>query len=493
MPPTVQSEFDERQRAFVERMRGRGLEALESGTIVIIPSISFDAAELRKIVGITHYEERMLFALGWLSNPDLRIVFVTSEPIDEAIIDYYLSFLDEPQSAKARLQLVHLDDARPCALAAKLLERDDVLDRLRSEVDGRDDAYILTFNVTRWERAIADRLQTPLYGPSPEAIALGSKSGSRRVAREANVPVLPGREDLFSVAELESAIDRLRAEEGGLEALVVKLNNGFSGQGNAVIEAADLLSPLTESPTVFCASDESWPTYSPKIAAEGAIVEQLVRHPRLISPSVQLRVVPGGKVEVISTHDQILGGPDEQVYLGCRFPAQAGYRQAIMEYGRAVAGVLQSVGVIGSFGIDFVGLPRAGGYDLHLGEINLRMGGTTHPFLMACMVTGGMLDEDTGELVVEGRPKYYVASDNLKSERYRSLTPERAIKVLERNGLAFNRGTGTGATLHLLGALRAFGKLGAVCIADSSEEAAAIYDEVSATLDEEAGQSFGRN
>ena len=493
MPPTAQSEFDERQRAFVERMRGRGLEALESGTIVIIPSISFDAAELRKIVGITHYEERMLFALLWLGNPDLRIIFVTSEPIDEAIVDYYLSFLDEPHAARARLQLVHLDEARPCALAAKLLERDDVLGELKSAIDGRDNAYILTFNVSPWERAIANRLQTPLYGPSPEAVALGSKSGSRRVAREANVPLLPGREDLFSVDELEDAIDRLRAEEPGLEALVLKLNNGFSGQGNAVIEAADLLSPLTESPTVFCASDEAWPAYSAKVAAEGAIVEQLVRHDRLISPSVQLRVIPGGKVEVISTHDQILGGPDDQVYLGCRFPARSEYRKAIMEYGRAVAGVLQSVGVIGSFGIDFVGLPEADGYALHLGEINLRMGGTTHPFLMARMVTGGRLDEDTGELMVDGRPKYYVASDNLKSESYRSLTPERAIKVLERTGLAFNRTRGTGATFHLLGALRPFGKLGAVCIANSPAQAALIYDEVSATLDEESGQSFGRN
>ncbi|HZK50484.1 MAG TPA: peptide ligase PGM1-related protein, partial [Actinomycetota bacterium] len=98
-----------------------------------------------------------------------------------------------------------------------------------------------------------------------------------------------------------------------------------------------------------------------------------------------------------------------------------------------------------------------------------------------------------GELVAEGSPKYYVASDNLKSDSYRSLSPERAIKVLERNGLAFNRREGTGSTLHLLGALQPFGKLGTVCIADSPEDAAALYDEVTATLEEEAGQPFGRN
>ena len=217
------------------------------------------------------------------------------------------------------------------------------------------------------------------------------------------------------MTELEEAIHDLRTNLPGLEAVVLKLNNGFSGQGNAVIELAELDSPLPATPTVFCASDETWSTYSSKIAAEGAIVEQLARHRKLISPSVQLRVVPGGDVEIVSTHDQILGGPDDQVYLGCRFPAQPEYRKEIMEHGLSVAKVLASVGVIGSFGIDFVGLPGDGGYVLNLGEINLRMGGTTHPFLMARMVTGGRLEESTGELIASGQPKSYLASDNLKS------------------------------------------------------------------------------
>ncbi|MGH2700043.1 MAG: peptide ligase PGM1-related protein [Actinomycetota bacterium] len=486
MSPTPRSgEFDRRQRAFVERMRGRGLEALESGTIVVIPSISFDESELRKIVGINHYEERMLFTLLWLRNPELRMVFVTSEPVDDSVIDYYLSFLEEPQSARKRLKMVNLDDRRPCALSAKLLEQSRVLDEIRDELRGRDRAYMLTFNVSPWERAIAEHIRVPLYGPSPDAVSLGSKSGSRRVARAAGVPVLPGREDLNSVGELEDAVAQLSAEAHGIEAVVMKLNNGFSGQGNAVIELEDLRSPLVNSPAEFCATEETWSTYSDKVAAYGAIVEQFARHERLISPSVQLRVVPGGDAEIVSTHDQILGGPGGQVYLGCRFPARSEYRTQIMEHGKAVAKVLAAAGVVGSFGIDFVGLPEGDGYALHLGEINLRMGGTTHPFLMARMITGGRLNDDTGELMAGGRPKYYVASDNLKSESYRTLTPRRAIEVLEQRGLAYDREERRGATLHLLGALRDFGKLGALSIADSPEDANALYDEVSRALDAE--------
>jgi hypothetical protein len=484
MCPTAQSvEFEERQRSFVERMRGRGLEALERGVIVVIPSISFDEAELRKIVGITFYEERMLFALLWLDNPELRIVYVTSQPVDESIIEYYLSFLVDSAGARARLNMVHLDDERPRALSSKLLEHTSGLGRIRDAIGGRDDAYILTFNVTPWERAIAERLEVPLYGPSPELVSLGSKSGSRRVAREARVPVLPGYEDLFSVEEVEDAIGRLQRDTRGIEAVVMKLNNGFSGQGNAIIDLDGLSSPLSASKTVFCAEEEHWAGYATKIAAEGAIVEQLARDPGLISPSVQLRVAPGGVVELVSTHDQILGGPDDQVYLGCRFPARPEYRAAIMAHGLRIAEVLAGVGVIGSFGIDFVGTPKGNDYDLSVGEINLRLGGTTHPFLMARMVTGGRLDSGSGELLAEGRRKYYVATDNLKSNRYRAYTPEKVIGVLEERGLAFDRGSRTGATLHLLGALSGFGKLGTVCIADSPDDANALYDEVLAALD----------
>lgn len=484
MSPTAQNaEFEQRQRAFIDRMRGRGLEALERGVIVVVPSISFDESELRKITGIAFYEERMLFALLWLANPELRIVYVTSQPVAESIVEYYLSFLEDPAGARKRVDMVHLDDPRPSALSAKVLEHEGAIERIRTAIGDRDDAYILSFNVTPWEATIAQRLCAPLYGPSPELASLGSKSGSRRVAREAGVPVLAGFEDLFSVAEIENAIDALRTQRPDAEAVVMKLNHGFSGQGNAIIEVDDLRSPLMDSDTVFCAPSEGWPSYSSKIAIEGAIVEQLARVPGLISPSVQLRVAPGGLVELVSTHDQILGGPDDQVYLGCRFPARAECRAKIMDYGSRIADVLAGVGVIGSFGIDFVGVPAARGYELSAGEINLRLGGTTHPFLMARMVTGGQLDASTGELVVDGRNKYYVATDNLYSDRYRTYTPEKVVGLLEEAGLAFDKRSLAGATLHLLGALTHFGKLGTVCIADSPEDGDVLYGEVISALD----------
>ncbi|MBV8385285.1 MAG: carboxylate-amine ligase, partial [Acidimicrobiia bacterium] len=76
----------------------------------------------------------------------------------------------------------------------------------------------------------------------------------------------------------------------------------------------------------------------------------------------------------------------------------------------------------------------------------------------------------------------YVASDNLKSQGLIGRSPAEVIRAVEDAGLAFDAGRGVGATLHLLGALPRFGKMGVTCIADSPDEAHALYEEVSALL-----------
>ena len=98
----------------------------------------------------------------------------------------------------------------PAALSEKLLHRPDVLERLRTLVDGKD-AYLLPFNVTAAERAVATSVGAPLYGPRPGLAYAGSKSGSRHIAIEAGVPVLPGREDLHSMDAVDDALRALIA------------------------------------------------------------------------------------------------------------------------------------------------------------------------------------------------------------------------------------------------------------------------------------------
>ena len=438
---------------------------------MVVPSISFPAVELAKIVAVQRYEERMLFLTLLLRKPDVRVVYVTSSPVDPAVVDYYLRFLPNPDEARERLSLVAVDDPSLGSLSSKILDRPAALARLRHLVP--EGGTMLPFNVTPAETRLAEALGLELCGAPARLTPLGSKSGSRKVAARAGVARLPGAEDLFSTDDVAAAIATLRAERPSAEAVVVKLNNGFSGQGNAILELDGLTDPLPASKTTFCANEESWSTFASKIEDEGAIVEELLRVDGLQSPSAQLRVDGDGNVEVLSTHDQILGGPEGQVYLGCRFPASPSYRSAITENARRVGAVLAAEGVGGSFGIDFLVVP---GGDVYLSEINLRMGGTTHPYWMARLATGATYDGATGELVgPTGRPVRYVASDNLKAAHLAELTPADVIERVDAAGLAFDPSTGTGAALHLLGAVPGYGKMGTTCVAETVEEADDLY------------------
>lgn len=448
------------------------ISAGAGGTLLVVPSISFPAVELAKITAIHAYEERMLFVLLLLRNPELRVVFVTSSPVDPATVDYYLRFLPDPAGARRRLTMLDAGDPAVGSLSAKLLVDPERLDAVRAALGGAG-AVLLPFNVTRAEEALAGALGAQLFGPPAGLVPLGSKSGSRQVAMRAGVPCLEGAEDLYSLEAVAGAIETIRERRPEAEAVVVKLNNGFSGIGNAIIELDGVAHPLTLSKTTFCAAEERWETYEHKIAAEGCIVEELVRAEGLASPSAQMRIAPGGEVELLSTHDQILGGAENQVYVGCRFPAGEAYRAAIIEAAAKVGAELAAEGVIGSFGIDFLVVPGRGVY---LSEINLRMGGTTHPYWMARLASGGTYDPASGELLGPGgRPLAYLATDNLKAERLVGATPAEVIARVDEAGLAFDPALGTGVTVHLLGAIHGYGKMGATCIAHSPDAASDLY------------------
>jgi hypothetical protein len=451
------------------------------GTLVVLPSLSFPANELAKITAIERYEERLLHLLLQLREPTSRVVYVTSLPIDPEIIDYYLHFLPDPDDARARLTLIHLGRFTGRGLATDLADDPATLARLRTALDGHQDrAVILPFNVTGAERRVALALGVPLYAVHPDLVTLGSKTGSRRAARGVGVPVLPGVEDLWSTRAISDAVDHLRRERPDIDAVVVKLNNGFSGQGNAMVTWDPAAADLSDRTTVFCAAGETWASFTAKIQREGAIVEQLGKR-RTASPSAQAWITPARRLEIVSTHDQLLGGPGDQVYLGCRYPADPAYRAEIIAHTTAVGGYLADAGVVGPFAVDYTVVdgvePR-----VYLSEINLRLGGTTHPFGMAQLAMGAGVDPAADGLHTAHGTRVYVASDNLKDPTLIGATPAGIIARVRAAGLAFDDATHSGITLHMLGALEGYGKLGAVAIASSHDEAAALFSELTSLL-----------
>lgn len=467
----------------------------EPHTSVVVPSLTLDQAELKKLPGASFYEERLLFLLIRLRNPRARMVFVTSQPVHPMILEYYFQFMaGTPAShARARLTLLCAYDSSPRPLTEKILERPRLLQRIRAGIEDPSRAYLTVFNSTPLERRLAVLLGIPLNGVDPELAHLGSKSGSRKVFREAGVDLPEGTEDLRTESEVVGALLDLRKRRPGLKRAVLKLNDSFSGEGNALFRY-----PEGEGRSAICEALEglefSVPAATPapyfdKFARMGGIVEEFLDAPEKTSPSAQLRIGPRGEVVTISTHDQILGGSSGQVFLGCSFPAHDEYRLKVQDAGLRIGGVLARYGVVSRFGVDFIAWRGEGDQDWKITalEINLRMGGTTHPYLALQFLTGGQLDEGTGLfLSPSGHAKYYRATDNLRSDAYRGLLPDDLIDILTLNKLHYSHASESGVVFHLIGALSEFGKLGLTAIANSRQEVDELYERTLAVLDAEA-------
>jgi hypothetical protein len=220
---------------------------------------------------------------------------------------------------------------------------------------------------------------------------------------------------------------------------------------------------------------------------EAGIVEELIEGAEIRSPSAQLRITPLGNVELLSTHDQMLGGPSGQVFLGSRFPADPGYATLISIDALAVGERLAELGVIGRFALDFVVARDDGGaWDTYAIELNLRKGGTTHPFLTLQFLTDGAYDAATGLFTApSGLHKYYVASDHVEAAGLRTLSPQDLLDIALMRGLHFDQARQVGSVFHMMSALPAHGRLGVTSVGDSSAEAQERYDGACRVLHEE--------
>ena len=117
-------------------------------------------------------------------------------------------------------------------------------------------------------------------------------------------------------------------------------------------------------------------------------------------------------------------------------------------------------------------------------EINLGVGGSTHPLLAVRFLTGGQLEPETGLFrSPSGEAKFYRATDNLHSEAYRRLLPEDLIDILTLDELHYSARGETGALFYMLGAISELGRVGMVAVGNSREGADAIFRRTVASLD----------
>jgi hypothetical protein len=462
-----------------------------SHVLVVLPSYSVSESILSHYGDrIASLEHRYLNALLVAARiPDCDLVFVSTKRPDDVAVDAVLDLLpsDRRAEVRSRIHLHEVDDGTPRSVAAKLADRPDLLSEIRERIASRP-AFIEPWNVTESEIALALALDVPVNGTRPELRHLGFKSEGRRLLARAGVPVPLGREDVRTADDVISAAAAIRAERPDVQAIVVKHDDSGAGDGNVVLDLGqdDAGRPWTDDLRTQLAALPEW--YRTDLE-RGGVVEERIAGTRFSSPSAQVDIRPGREVVVLATHEQILGGPGGQVYLGCRFPADPSYAAELARHASAMGEELASRGAMGRFSLDFVTASDsdAGDWRVYGLEVNLRKGGTTHPYAALRSVVPGRYDAERAAWIAEdGSTRCYSATDNLVDPEWTGLPPAELLGAVNARGLQFNPERKTGVVLHMLSGLAIDGRFGLTAIAETAEEAAELESGVRAAAAEAA-------
>jgi hypothetical protein len=498
----AQLQFESLQKKLVPLWKTIDHISQDEQTIVIVPSISIEVPIPGPL--LQAYEERFLFLLLLLRQPRARIVYVTSQAIPWDIVDYYLHLLPGVifSHAKKRLFMLSPLDGSSRPLSLKILERPRFIRQIRSHIINPDRAHLVPFMTTILERDLSLKLGIPMYGSDPKFFQLGTKSGCRKLFAQEGVKHPAGQEDVKTVQDIIEAIISMREKKPNIQKVIVKHDEGVGGMGNASIDLAGLPEPGSTDelhaiedllPNLkFEVPEITYDQYMEDLGKHGGIVEEWIQGKEYRSPSAQLRITPLGQVELLSTHDQVLGGPTGQIFIGARFPADKAYAVEIMQQAAKVGECLAKEGVIGRFAIDFVSVKQSdGSWKSYAIELNLRKGGTTHPFLTLQFLTDGMYDAEAGVFrTAEGKEKCFLASDHVESPLYRAFTHENVFDIVAQEGLHFNQSHQTGVVLCMMTSIGEFGRLGLTAIGNSHEEAEDLYKRTYSAFDKAAKRAL---
>lgn len=465
--------------------------------LVVLPSFSLGESFLSHYASrLPALEHRYLLASLMLPRVErCEMVFVCSEAPSPEVLEYYVNLAPVSRRAdyRDRLRILAVDDLSHRSVAEKLLDRPDLLRRIRALIGGRP-AFIEPWNVTDHEIAIATRLDTPINGTMPALWPLGFKSAGRRLFREAGVPVPAGCEGVRSIDDVCAAVRGIRAQRPDALGVVVKHDDSGAGDGNVVVDLCDVTGrELTDAE--IRSQLEATPAWYQADLAHGAVVEELVTGAAASSPSVQLDISPYGDVSVVSTHEQVLGGATHQIYSGCQFPADPAYSPDLAAHGLAIGRSLADHGVVGRLGADFMAAADGSGrWSLYALEINLRKGGTTHPYSALRHLVPGQYQPELGSWrAVDGTSRCYSATDNLIDPSWLGLSPVDVIRAVSDAGLQFDRRSGTGVVLHMLSCLPIDGRLGLTAIGLSPDHARSLYGDTARTIATLAGPRTSRS
>lgn len=309
---------------------------------------------IEKIPGILDYDQR---AIVMANNDD---TVVTRHKIESSYIKY--------------LESLGYDFSETTFINSKSKSQtwSSIFDEieLKRAIKQNGKGMLDTYHVTELESDYAKEIGIPLYGNSDISNKYGTKSGFRKLAKKIGIPIVRGYENQ---TEPQKILEKVNLIHKRSNKCVVRLDEGVSGVGNLILDKSEFKKLTSrERERVISTHLEKIPQ---RIPTSGCTVEEWVENVTS-SPSLQFEVNPNGEIILLSTHDQILEGP-EKWYTGCSYPSRnlGLSRIKIINQCFNFMDKLSKEGFQGYCGIDLIITSK----NYFFVEANIRKPGTTYP------------------------------------------------------------------------------------------------------------------
>lgn len=447
---------------------------------VIVPSMSFDKKLLDGIEGIEHYELRSFWEILRVKRKNTFVTFISSEPVSLDIWNHFIEVFNLSEEEVSRIFFIKCPRVNnELSLSKNLLMNKRCIEQIKKSFKS-ENVLLEAFVSTEGEQNLASALGIPTWYGHPQMNYFHTKSGNRfLVGSEVLMP--KGIADLYSKESVLKALIQIKNQDPECSAFMVKLNFGVSGQGNMkVIINENNWNDLGESKKRLIAersflngdlfnNSMSVASFEERIVEEGAVVEQFVRGELVDSPSAQVMVTPDG-VELISTHRQILDSFGQK-FIGGEYPCDQSYVEKISEMALLIGKKLKKFKVYGVSSVDFLLSRINGKVECFVIELNIRKGGTTHPFMLSNFAIDLEGKFKKGLLLSKNNTHYvYRSNDNFYPCKITAPKVSDLMIKSKKASILFNKKVKKGVIFHLLNAYTDFGKVGYTVLAPTKSE-----------------------
>lgn len=329
------------------------------------PSLHVGSQSLPPLKGLEQEQAWEGFHLAAAKNGDAVVV----RDFDEGYIRYWKKLMGDVTI----YNLHNTDKSR--FLSEALLKDKLMLARLKAELP--KEANLMVFFPTRHESMLADRLGITLHGSVMVSETYGTKTGIRRLANRAHIPMAPGF-ICTTANDIMNAVSKLKAK---FSEVIIKREDSFSGYYMRRVKVSDcntkfirkLLSEITPGNRRFEYVVEGWVKAKKSLCAH---IEILPDRPPIICAAWE-QLIDNDGISYMGSGPLRLN--DESMRQFCAITQR-------------LAVALKNQGATGSYGPDFLVIDKG---DTHfkkdsivLTELNARVPFTAFPLEIITQVKG---------------------------------------------------------------------------------------------------------